>query len=77
MQQYAQLIGGEFDQMMTLPERPPDIPHKNVAFYPVVREEGIEAFEGISGDAWVIRTALPTLAELRAAKISVSAVYTP
>jgi hypothetical protein len=31
----------------------------------------------IAGDAWVIRTALPTLAELRAAKISVSAVYTP
>lgn len=58
MAEYALLIDGTKQEFRGLPERPPHIPHKNVEWYPVVREYG-EPFEGVESDTYVIRTVDP------------------
>lgn len=58
MAEYALLIDGTKQEFRDLPERPPHIPHKNVEWYPVVREYG-EPFEGVENDNYVIRTVDP------------------
>lgn len=57
MTEYALLIDGAFVETRRYDERPPHLPHKNVEWYPVVREQG-EPFQGIEDDTYVIR-ALP------------------
>lgn len=58
MNEYALLINDVFQGIRSFEERPEDIPHKNVAWYPVVREYGTP-FEGLEGGNWVIRTVDP------------------
>lgn len=58
MAEYALLINGEKQEFRHYAERPEHIPHKNVEWYPVVREYG-EPFEGVENDAYVIRTVDP------------------
>ena len=58
MAEYALLIDGTKQEFRDLPERPPHIPHKNVEWYPVVREYG-DPFEGVESDNYVIRTVDP------------------
>lgn len=58
MPEFALLIGGVFSEIRRYDERPSDIPHKGVEWFPVVRSYG-EPFEGVDGDAWVIRTVDP------------------
>lgn len=58
MAEYALLINGTKQEFRDLSERPPHIPHKNVEWYPVVREYG-EPFEGVESDSYVIRTVDP------------------
>lgn len=70
MAQYALIINNEFIEIRSYESKPEDIPHKNVAWYDVVYEQGETAFTGIENGNWVIRTALPTLDELKQAKIS-------
>lgn len=54
MTEYALLIADEFVETRQYENRPEDIPHKNVAWYPVTRETG-ETFDGVVEDAYVIR----------------------
>lgn len=54
MTEYALIIDGEFREFRVLAERPPDIEHKLVAWFPVVREEG-EEFAGVIDDEYVVR----------------------
>ena len=58
MAEFALLQGGLFAEFRQLPERPVDIPHKYVAWFPVVREYGVP-FEGVEGDAYVVRKVDP------------------
>jgi hypothetical protein len=58
MTEYALLIDSQFRESRYYAEKPDDIPHKNVAWYPVVREYGAP-FEGLEGDTWYIRTVDP------------------
>lgn len=58
MAEFALLINGEKKEFRNYDERPPHIPHKNVEWYPVVREYG-DPFEGVENDAYVIRTVDP------------------
>lgn len=70
MLEFALLINGAFKEIRRYAEKPADIPHKNVAWYEVVRESGATAFTGIENGKWVIRSVLPTLAELKAVKLN-------
>jgi hypothetical protein len=58
MTEYALLVGGQFQEIRHYPERPVDIPHKEVEWFPVVREYG-EPSAGVEGDTYVVRTADP------------------
>lgn len=58
MAEYALLINGEKQEFRYYDSRPPHIPHKNVEWYPVLREYG-EPFEGVANDVYVIRTVDP------------------
>lgn len=58
MAEFALLISDAFQEIRTLPERPVSIPHKGVAWFPVVRKYG-EPFEGVEGDTYFIRTVDP------------------
>lgn len=58
MPEFALLIDGVFQRTQQFDERPPHIEHKDVAWYPVVREYG-EPGEAVEGDAYVIRTIDP------------------
>lgn len=58
MAEFALLINGTVQEIRPLPERPVDIPHKNVAWFPVIREYG-EPFNGVEGGAYFIRTVDP------------------
>lgn len=58
MNDFALVIGGVFKEIRRYNERPVGIPHKQVAWYPVVREYG-EPFEGVEGGAYVVRTVDP------------------
>jgi hypothetical protein len=70
MKEYALLIDGSFAYTRHFDEKPEDIPHKGFTWHEVVRESGASAFTGIENGKWVIRTALPTLAELREQKLA-------
>lgn len=58
MAEFALLTSGTFQEIRRLPERPVDIPHKGVAWFPVVREYG-SPFEGVEGDTYFVRTIDP------------------
>lgn len=58
MDEFALYIGDEFKEVRRYKARPDDIPHKSMAWYPVVREYG-EPFAGLEKDAHVIRTIDP------------------
>lgn len=58
MAEYALVIDGTFVEIRQYDDRPPHIPHKNVEWFPVVREYG-EPFSGVEGDAYVIRIVDP------------------
>lgn len=58
MAEFALLVGDVFKEFRQLPERPVDIPHKSVKWFPVVREYGAP-FEGVEGDNYVVRTIDP------------------
>ncbi|MCA3573502.1 MAG: DUF4376 domain-containing protein [Aestuariivirga sp.] len=70
MKEYALLIDGQFQYIRQFPQKPADIPHKGVTWHEVIRENGASAFTGIENGSWVVRTALPTLEELRARKLA-------
>jgi hypothetical protein len=70
MTEFALLIDSTLRELRQYDERPADIPHKKVSWHPVVRDEGPTAFTGLENGGWVVRTALPTLDELRARKLS-------
>jgi len=59
MPEFACLMNGEFREIRNFGERPVDIPHKFVQWLPVVREYG-DAFTGVEGDNYVIRTVDPS-----------------
>jgi hypothetical protein len=69
MSEYALLIDNEFKEYRYYDEKPVNIPHKKVTWHDVIREQGEIAFTGLESGNWVIRTALPTLSELRTAKL--------
>lgn len=58
MTDYALLVSGVLQRIGRYDARPEDIPHKGVEWHPVVNETG-EAFQGLVGDNWVIRTPDP------------------
>lgn len=58
MAEFALLMGGEFREFRHLEERPPNIPHKAVEWFPVSRVYG-DPFEGVEGNAYVVRTVDP------------------
>jgi hypothetical protein len=70
MTEYALLIDGEFNDIRNYATKPEDIPHKKVTWHVVIRESGETAFTGLEDGKWVIRDALPTLAELKTKKLS-------
>jgi hypothetical protein len=70
MAEYALLINNEFKEFRFYAAKPQDIPHKNITWHEVIREQGEVAVTGLENDNWVIRTALPTLSELKAQKIA-------
>jgi hypothetical protein len=69
MNDYALLINGEFKEFRKFETKPDDIPHKNVTWHDVVRDQGEEAFTGLENGNWVIRTALPSLDEMKETKL--------
>jgi hypothetical protein len=60
MTQYALVIDGQSVEFRDYPQRPSDIPHKKVAWYPVFRGFG-EPFEGLENGVWVVRTVDPAM----------------
>lgn len=58
MTEFALYIGGEFKELRRYDERPADISHKQVAWYPVVREYG-EPGASLENGAHVIRKVDP------------------
>ncbi len=56
MAEFACLIGGAFRDIRNLPDRPADIEHKAVRWYPVARRVGSPASAGVVGDEYVIVT---------------------
>lgn len=58
MVEFALLKNNVFQEFRVLPERPVDIAHKQITWFPVVREYG-EVFEGVEEDAYVVRTIDP------------------
>lgn len=69
MTQYALLINNEFKEIRNYATKPANIPHKNITWHDVIREQGETAFTGLENGNWVIRTALPTFEELKQQKI--------
>lgn len=59
MAEYALFINGEFREIRYLPERPDDIPHKQMTWHNVVRREAASAFTGLESGVWVIQTVDP------------------
>lgn len=58
MSEFALVVSGQLLETRNLPERPPNIEHKSVEWFPVVREYG-ESFTGVDGDSYVFRTVDP------------------
>jgi hypothetical protein len=69
MTEFALLIDNQFKEIRQYADKPPDILHKQVTWHPVIRDTGEVAFTGLENGSWVIRDALPTLEEARAAKL--------
>jgi len=59
MTEFALVVGGKFQEMRNYAERPPNIAHKNVEWYPVIRRHG-EPFVGVDGDTWAVVTVDPS-----------------
>lgn len=59
MASFALYIDGVFQRIDRREERPPNIEHKKVAWYPVFNEFGDEPFTGIVKDRHIIRTIDP------------------
>lgn len=57
--EFALFVGGDLRETRELPERPENIPHKSIRWYPVERRTGAPASAGIVGDAYVIVTPEP------------------
>ena len=70
MTEFALLIDGALRETRHYDEKPPDIPHKKVSWHPVVQDKGPVAFTGLENGNWVVRTALPTMEELLAARLA-------
>lgn len=58
MAEFALLIDGVFQKIEHYADRPPNIEHKKVGWYPVIREFG-EPFVGLDGDNYFIRKVDP------------------
>lgn len=56
MAEFACIIDGTLRDTRNLPERPPDIAHKAVRWYPVVRRAGSPASAAVVGDEYVVVT---------------------
>ncbi|MFN0043747.1 MAG: hypothetical protein ACKVSF_11120 [Alphaproteobacteria bacterium] len=75
MSEFACVVNGVLHRVSNLPEQPPDIPHKGVRWYPVVREEGALETKALVGDNFVITTAPPlppSVVSMRQARIALS-----
>ncbi|MFN4140226.1 DUF4376 domain-containing protein [Aestuariivirga sp.] len=75
MPEFALLIDGEFKEIRHLDSRPADIPHKQVNWHPVVREQAEPPYVGPEGGNWMIRTAPPSLADRKAEKLALLSDY--
>lgn len=78
MNEFALLIGGEKKEFRYYVTRPENIPHKNVEWFPVVREYG-DPFEGVIEDRYVVRvkdpsTIPPIQVSLRQARLALLAI---
>jgi hypothetical protein len=75
--EYALLINSELQETRNYDERPENIPHKNVEWYPVKREEG-EDFQGVEDDFYVFRTTpavvIPEGVTPRQARLALNAI---
>lgn len=60
MTEYALLIDDTFKEIRRFNEKPEDIPHKNISWYEVSREFGLEEFTGVIDDKWVIKKIDPS-----------------
>lgn len=58
MEKFVLLIDGERKDIRRYDERPANIPHKKVEWFPLSYETGNQ-FEGVEGDRYVIRTPDP------------------
>lgn len=59
MTEFALLINGTFQEIRNYADRPADIPHKGVEWFPVSRITGPEAYSGAGDDQWIICTVDP------------------
>ena len=58
MSEFALLIGGQLREVRELPDRPENIDHKQIEWFPVLREYG-EPFSGVENGSYVFRTPDP------------------
>jgi hypothetical protein len=56
MAEFACIMGGALRDIRSMPERPEDIAHKGVRWYPVRRATGSPASQGVVNDEYVIVT---------------------
>lgn len=56
--EFALTIDGKFEKFKRMPYRPPNLPHKKMEWWPVVREYG-KPFEGVFEGNYVIRVRDP------------------
>jgi hypothetical protein len=70
MAEYALFVDGQLKEIRRYDAKPEDIPHKSVSWHEVVRTEGETAFNGLENGKWVIRSALPTLVQLKANRLA-------
>lgn len=59
MSEFALVVDGQLRETRELAERPVDIPHKKIEWFPVVRSYG-EPFNGVVDDEYVFRTVDPS-----------------
>lgn len=55
MPEFALIVNNVFSETRFYDERPGNINHKSIVWYPVVREEGNTSFWGVEGDNYVFR----------------------
>ncbi len=72
MAKFALFVGDQFKRVRDFPERPVDIPHKNVKWYPVVREvvdnstqpyTNTNTTRQVEGDNYVIRKTISDMSQ--------------